>query len=66
MEHESNSYSGEVEDISVDKSGRETSTPEAEITDQNSNRSLDIPIVMVISEKFRSTIQHETSKHSPR
>jgi sporulation protein YlmC with PRC-barrel domain len=44
MEHESNSdsYVGEVEDISVDESSSDTSTSEVEITDSDLGSSTDI------------------------
>jgi hypothetical protein len=43
MEHESNcdSYDGKVEDISVDESGNNTFMSEVEITDSDSDSSID-------------------------
>jgi hypothetical protein len=66
VEHESDcdSYDGEVEDISVDKSGSDTSTSEAEIWLRFRHFCWHTSYIVGGSEKFKSATQHKKSKQS--
>jgi hypothetical protein len=63
MEHESdcNSYNGEVEDISVEKSWSDIYTSEAEITDSDSDTSVHIQTVQWVEVKNSGQL-HSTKK----
>jgi hypothetical protein len=65
MEHKSNfdSYDGEVEDISVDESRNDTSTTEAELTDSDSDSSVD-PQALKWVEVKNSGLPHTTKQLS--
>jgi hypothetical protein len=60
------SYIGEVEDISVDESSRNTSVAEAGIRDSYSDSSAAIQAPQWVEVKTSGLPQHKTSKHSLR
>jgi hypothetical protein len=68
MEHESNSdnYDGEVNDISVDESGSDTSMSDVVVEVSGSDSSVDIQaLTRGGSKDVRSTTQHETLRTVP-
>jgi hypothetical protein len=59
------SYGGEVHDISADEPRSDTSTSEVEITNSDSESSVDIQALQWVEVKNSGLAQHKTPKQSP-